>query len=77
MKLCKDCKHFKWSKELLCRSPKLGVNLISGEPNSNYAATMRKDFTDTASCGTDGIWWEPKPIKPPKTFWAKIFGVKE
>ena len=76
MKLCKDCKHFKGGMELLCGNPKVGVNLISGAPNYQYAVAMREDFEDRVSCGTDGIWWEPKPIKPPKTFWAKIFGVE-
>ena len=73
MKLCKDCKHFKWGMELLCGNPKVGVNLISGAPNYQYAGAMRED---SVSCGTEGNWWEPKLIKPPKTFWAKIFGVE-
>ena len=80
MKLCKDCKHFqyKWIEGQLCRSPKIGVNLITGKTDKRYATTMRKDYKDNSeSCGTEGNWWEPKPIKPPKTFWAKIFGVKE
>ena len=53
MKLCKDCKHFKWGMELLCGNPKVNVNLISGAPNYKYAVIMREDI---ASCGTNGVW---------------------
>lgn len=72
MKLCKDCKHFKWSMELLCGNPKVGVNLISGAPNYQYAGAMREDFEDRVSCGTEGKWWEPKPPEPAKKPWYKI-----
>ena len=77
MKLCKDCKHFEYVNgvEDFCNSPKLGISLVDGKPRYQFARKMRKDYTDTASCGTDGIWWEPKPAEQPnKSFWQKIWG---
>ncbi len=77
MKICKDCKHFNVHPMLhLCRHPKLGINLVNGYNNLESAKDMRYDYEDRISCGTEGNWWEPKPPKPTKTFWAKIFGVE-
>lgn len=69
MKFCKDCKHFGYDG--FCGSPKLGMNLVNGTPNFRFAITMRRDYEDKASCGTDGIWWEPKPPEPVKKPWYK------
>lgn len=82
MKLCIDCKHFKYfhgGYKGICSSPKLDMSPIDGKPNYRFAAKMRKDYTDTASytesCGTEGNWWEPKPsvhIEQPKKPWYKF-----
>lgn len=75
MKLCKDCRHFEYfdGYKGVCSSPKLGMSLIDGKPRYQFATKMRKDYIDTASCGTDGIWWEPKPPEPVKKPWYKIW----
>ena len=79
MKFCVDCKHFFLAEDhyeltnvgyedqiKLCKCPKLGMNLVSGEVNGVSAKKCR----DSESyCGKDAVWFEEIPT-PEKSKWG-------
>lgn len=72
MKFCKDCQHYvEGPLRDYCRSPKNGVNLVTG-----YAKVFTANLARTSSfeCGIEGRWFELKIEKP--TLWQRLTGSK-
>jgi hypothetical protein len=64
-RFCSDCKHCVKSssnpEHWLCRSPKNGINVVSGKSNTVYCEENRfSKPTKQYSCGEDGLNFEPK-----------------
>lgn len=55
MKFCKDCKHLRGGS--MCRSPELGVNLVTGAVKELTAEGLRAMET---KCGRGARWFEEK-----------------
>ena len=77
-KYCVDCKHFfravnthqlthvGYEDQInLCKCPKMGVNLVSGEVDGMSASECR-DFE--SYCGQDAVWFE-EISEPKKSKW--------
>lgn len=64
MKFCKDCKHLGLAG--WCQHPKLGINTVTGGPQSARAGQIRgtqgRCADDWTRCGPEAIWFEPKPV---------------
>ena len=56
MKFCKECKHL-WGGNM-CRSPKLGQDIVTGKVRQLSAAGVRNM---ESRCGQAGYWFESKP----------------
>lgn len=61
MKFCKDCKHLRllhW-----CQHPKLGIDEVTGKPDSVSAGEIRGTHgrcgNDYTRCGPEAVWFEP------------------
>lgn len=69
MKFCKDCKHARFFQYRLqnwhCFSPKLGLDLVTGDNNESPCFGLRHTDDPLGCCGQDGRWFEPKD---PTTF---------
>ena len=70
MKLCINCKHFRFDPLLVYR-PDLGacarvdaISLVTGKEKSihqlTFCAVERKDYADLDNCGTAGKYFESK-----------------
>lgn len=67
-KFCINCKHCKkdarQSNVETCYHPKLGYNLVTGEPKNSLCEIQRMgydaDKTDGSICGEEGLWFEAK-----------------
>lgn len=67
-KFCIHCKYCKkdarQSNVETCYHPKIGYNLVTGEPKSKLCETLREGFdsdkTDGSTCGKLGLWFELK-----------------
>lgn len=64
MKLCKECRHFKWSN--WCHAPQNGPSPIDGEPKAVFATASR---VHDEQCGTSAEYWEPKAVAKTSPWW--------
>lgn len=72
-KLCKDCKYSnKHGLAYYCEHPSVGYSHVDGEPNavSCIVARAQRNYVDT--CGPQGKYFDPKPQKPSKCWFAKL-----
>jgi hypothetical protein len=66
MKFCKDCKHFAdYSFGKTCNSPKLGFDMVMGEPKfmDAYKNRMLSFDSLTDYCSPEGNWFEQKEAR--------------
>jgi hypothetical protein len=64
LRFCKDCKHFdKGLKECL-RIAEQSYDLVTGEVRITNKLSPGDERYNSARCGKDGKYWEPRPEAP-------------
>lgn len=70
MKLCKDCKYFRVTKDwgidfyTCIHTKNITTNLVTGETIYKYEpSALRIGDTGFNSCGSSGQWFEPKEVE--------------
>jgi hypothetical protein len=67
MKYCKDCKYL--THNIFCTSPENGISAVTGEPEVQFASTLRGSADSENKCGKLGRNFVLKPEPNPKRPW--------
>lgn len=74
IKLCKDCKHFRYAEPVCGRADLWEMNLVYGNEQPIDANIVNAERQRDTDCGRDAKYFEPMPVPvaPPINYFAGL-----